>query len=383
MPPFVIKLNDIAGNPVVPTRIQVLRTGTFSDPRYGTFDITPEQLQSMKANFDNKVRGVDIAVDYSHESDMEAAGWIEEVSLEEHQGQTQLWATVKWTEKARISLSDKEYRYVSADFMFDYVDNETDKHYGPCLLGAGLTNRPVIKEMNPIIELQEGKGKKMSKDSSKVPPGKGDTEDDANDSDMEKTVAELKEKVSALEKQASEGTSKGKKANPSDGGKDSDGDDSAVEGEGDGDDDTSDEGDDVPGLKKKMAKMAAKLASYEAAQKSMSEELAVNKKKAAFSVMLSEGKVVKAQEEAYLKGDMDKFASLQQAVKLSKSGHSREEGGVNSITLTEHPAQDEVIQLAEKMVSDKKASDIGDATSKVLKAHPELLRRYIAETTHA
>lgn len=385
MPPVVIKLNDIStGEPVVPPRIQVLRTGTFTDPRYKTFEITAAHLLAMKKNFDDKVRGVDIAVDYSHENMDEAAGWIQEVTLEEHEGETQLWATVKWTKAAELCLSDKEYRYVSAEFMLDYVDNETQKHYGPCLLGAGLTNRPVIKEMNPVIELQEGKGKKMAQDPKKVPPGK----DDVSDEDKDKKIAEMEEKLAeyAEKEKLAEGTSKGKKANPSDGGKDTEGDDKGVEGDGDGEDEPADEegGDSVPGLKKKLAKMAAKLASYEASQKEMSEKMLLAEKKAKFGIMMSEGKAVKAQEDAYLKGDLDKFAALQQPIKLAKTGHSREDAtGGGPVILSEKPAQAEVLQLAEQMVIDKKASDSTEAISKVLKANPELYRRYVAETTHS
>ena len=44
---------------------------------------------------------------------------------------------------------------MSPDFTFNYVDNETLNEYGPTLFGAGLTNRPVIKNMEPVIQLSE------------------------------------------------------------------------------------------------------------------------------------------------------------------------------------------------------------------------------------
>lgn len=383
LPPVVIKLNDIStGETPVPPRIQLLRTGTFTDPRYNTFKITPVHLSEMKKNFDAKVRGIDIAIDYSHDNQDEAAGWIQELTLEEHDGETQLWATVKWTKAAELCLSDKEYRYVSAEFMLDYVDNETQKHYGPCLLGAGLTNRPVIKEMNPVIELQEGKGKKMANDSKKVPPGK----EDISDEDKDKKIAEMEEKLAeyAEKEKLAEGTSKGKKGNPSDGGKDTEGDDKGVEGEGDGEDSTDDDGDDVAGLKKKMAKMSAKLAAYEASSKEMSEKMVLTEKKAKFALMMSEGKAVKAQEKAYLAGDLDQFAALQQPIKLGKTGHSREDAvGGGTMKLSDQPAQAEAMKLAEDKMASKKDLAIGDALSLVLKENPDLYRRYAAETTHS
>ena len=63
----------------------------------------------------------------------------------------ELWATVDWTEGGEKSVRRKEYRYLSADFQFNYTDNETLQEYGPTLFGAGLTNRPVVKGMAPTI----------------------------------------------------------------------------------------------------------------------------------------------------------------------------------------------------------------------------------------
>jgi phage I-like protein len=109
----------------------------------------------MKKNFDAKVRGIDLAIDYAHESDQIAAGWIK--GLELSNGNTELWAIVEWTPQGRKRLSDKEFRYLSADCSFDYEDNERGEKHGPTLLGAALTNRPVVKGMRPAVELTERK----------------------------------------------------------------------------------------------------------------------------------------------------------------------------------------------------------------------------------
>ena len=42
--------------------VQLLRTGTFRHPNFGEISVTKAMLESMVVNFDNKVRGIDIAI---------------------------------------------------------------------------------------------------------------------------------------------------------------------------------------------------------------------------------------------------------------------------------------------------------------------------------
>jgi phage I-like protein len=152
LPSIAIQFAEDTGQ----TQIQLFRTGKFHHDQYGTFEITQKMLGEMKANFEKKIRGIDIAVDYKHDSEDVAAGWIKALELKENGKETELWAQVDWTPKASKVLADKEFRYISPDFSFNYQDNETLKKHGPVLLGAGLTNRPVIKKMEPAVELTEG-----------------------------------------------------------------------------------------------------------------------------------------------------------------------------------------------------------------------------------
>lgn len=338
--------------PTIPLRVQILRTGEFNDPRYGTFEITGKHLSQMKANFDNKVRGVDIAIDYAHKSDEVAAGWIQGLELgyepedKEKKFPTSLWANpVKWTTGATTCLADGQYRYLSADFTFEYQDNETGEKYGPVLLGAGLTNRPVIKDMNPVIELQEGKGNEMAFDA-------------------EKKCKELEEKLAEM------GAAMDKLKPPKD--KSDQEDDSDEE---DGTDADGDEDDDIPpAAKKKLAAMKAKLASYQEAEADSKNKAQLAEKKSSFDKKLAEGSVVEAQREPYVKGDMEAFLKLAQPVKLRSAGHGGEggESGKGS-------AQEEVLNLAEKMASEKKI-EMSEAISNVLRTNKDLRSRYEAET---
>jgi len=309
--PIEIVLSEGSG---VPAQVQIIRTGKFSHPFYGPFEITAEMLLSFKKNFDNKVRKVDCAIDFSHNSGAEAAGWIRDLLLL-NEG-TELHAIVDWTPAAKEKLAGKEFRYLSADFTEDYVDNETGKSYGPTLFGAGLTNRPFVKGMKPTIELQEIQG----------------------DISMTLQEAQLEIKKLSEEKTKLEGDNK-------------------VLGE--------------------------KVTTLEGEVKTMKEEKALSEKKAAFAKLLSEGKACAAQEEAYLAGDLVKFAELTTKPNLEGKGHGGEgEEGEGKKDEEKGSAMNQILALAETLVKEKKAPKMEQAVKMVLadEANKELADKYAIES---
>lgn len=147
---------------VVPTTttvvkdMQILKTGRFFDPRYKWFEVTEKMLSEMIANFKAGIRGIIPALDYAHDSEGKAAGWIKDLFVKEgERGQKELWGKVEVTPTAQKQLADKEWGYISSDFDDNYIDNETGKKHGAVLKGAALTNRPVIKGMDAVIQLSE------------------------------------------------------------------------------------------------------------------------------------------------------------------------------------------------------------------------------------
>lgn len=135
------------------SRVTVTRTGSFSDPRYGKFDITKPMLLSMVQNFDARVFGQDVFIDVAHNPSGGAAGKILKLSVEGDR----LRALVEWTPFGLASIREKGYRYLSAEYHENWKDNEAGKQHGPTLLGAGLVIRPCIKRLDPI-QLSEGDG---------------------------------------------------------------------------------------------------------------------------------------------------------------------------------------------------------------------------------
>lgn len=456
--------------------IQLFRVGTFYHPDYGKFEITPDALKAMEKNFKNKIRGIDIAIDYKHNSEDIAAGWIQELYLSSDG--KELWAKVDWTPKGNQVLSEKEFRYISPDFTFNYQDNESLKKYGPVLLGAGLTNRPTIKNMEPVVQLsefqyadaldacaqdwipkliQEGKpqdqavaiayskcrsemgiqsaeltpreklqqeqlvrskkyGIEVTQDSSLTPPAGQPTDEthygdpvnykfpmaDAsqagnarvrfkqfatqiyqNDSSRSKVHERIVKRElelgvkpdfdpkdsldaqlpgdlkSQLQKQ------KGIKAMDYKAGDVSALDPAQL-------DKMSPE--EIKSLAIQLLAKVKELQGANAdAQKQMADaqkQMKCAEKKQQFSVLLSEGKACKAQEEAFLSGDMEKFISLSHPIKLNETGSTQ--SPVQNQIDSKEKAEAEVIRLAEVKVSEKKALDLASAISLVLKENKDL-----------
>lgn len=128
------------------TWVTLTRTGSFTDPRYGRFEITPKMLADMVRNFDAGTFGQEIFLDVAHEPEKGAAAKV----LELKSDGTRLRASVEWTPYGIAAVRERGFRYLSADFFDDYIDNEAGRSHGPLLRGAGLTIRPVIKRLDPV-----------------------------------------------------------------------------------------------------------------------------------------------------------------------------------------------------------------------------------------
>lgn len=321
--------------------VQLIRTGKFNHALFGKFDITEKVLREFKTNFDRKARGVDIAVDYFHESFAEAAGWIRQIELRENDNQ--LWIKVEWTPKAEERILEKEIRYISADFDLDYSDSETGKEYGATLYGAGLTNRPHVKGMKAIFSDEIGK---LSHFNSKT--NKDNTMIDFND--ILASVGELSEdeklqlgeklgfsiKTSEIEaenaKKLSEASAATKLAEKNLADKDSD--------------------------IKKLSDTVKNLVAANAAKD----------KEVKFNEMLTNGNVVEAQRVAFMDGDIAEFAKNAMAINLSEVGSgvsNSDESATAEIKLNE---------LASTKVADTGVS-FSEAYKAIVKENPGLVAK--------
>jgi hypothetical protein len=271
----------------VPRELQFLRVGKFKHPSYGNFEITAQTLAELKANFDARVRGIDIAFDYSHDSDKEASGWPKSFELRENG--TELWAIhIEWTPKAATKLAEKEYKYFSPDFYPRWEDPESGKVYKNVIFGGGLTNRPFVKEMAAIVAAEKPRGDQSMPTIEEV----------------QAQNIKLAEEKSSLATQLSEA----KAAQAS--------------------------------AEAKTAETEKLLKAEQGKVISLTEEKAKIAKEAEFAVLLKEGKACAAQKDAFIKGDLTEFMKL--AEKPNMGGKGSTEGD------TSEDFEDKVLKLAEE-----------------------------------
>ncbi len=189
--------------------IEVARVAEGEHPAYGKLKITQEHLEQMELNFKSNVTGVDLAINEDHQKN-EAFGWFKDVFLS--YDKQVLYAQVQWNTKGTQALSEKEYRYFSPEFRFNYTHPHTGTEHGSTLLGGALTNYPFLK-MDAITELsnKQTKGDTMSTIELSVHNEKvvelSSKIDNVTIQLQEKTdaVKNLSDKVSSLEEEIAKG----------------------------------------------------------------------------------------------------------------------------------------------------------------------------------
>lgn len=128
--------------------IQLMPLGSYSHELFGSIDITGNKVQKFVDNFRNNVRGIKLDVDYEHKArDGKAAGWIEDI---QDRGLDGLWGLVKWTPPAYTALKAGEYKYFSPEYQDVWEHPKTGEKYDSVLFGGALTNRPYLKDIQPI-----------------------------------------------------------------------------------------------------------------------------------------------------------------------------------------------------------------------------------------
>lgn len=315
--------------------VQLLRTGSFkhSQAPNGMLVISKEALLRMKLNFDNNARRLgtkEIAVDYGHESEKEAAGWIKAVELR-NEG-NELWINVDWTPDAARAITDKKWRMISADLDLNYQDNELNVSHGPTLLGAGLTNRPHVKAMNPILSEENNINKKGFP--------------------MEETVKELMSKIAALEsKLAALESQLGVKK------------EEVLKKDGE-----------MGEMKKELGEKEKQLSEVKAKLADAEGKIVLAEKEKVFTALLSEGKIIPAQKDAFMKMDVklaeELFGKATPVLNLSEKGNNGKGGETKVLSVEEE------IDNAAKKLSEERKVNLADAYSIVLSENLELSKRY-------
>ncbi len=140
---------DENGKTVLPTEIQVLPLGKWDTMKYGPIQITKDFCAAVVENFKKKIRK-GLPIDINHDGEA-AAGWMKDLYIKEGGDNPGLYAKSDWTPLGDEKLGGKIYRFFSPEWSEDYVDPETGVHHGPTLIAGTLTNRPLFKELVPLV----------------------------------------------------------------------------------------------------------------------------------------------------------------------------------------------------------------------------------------
>jgi len=130
------------------SNIVVAIPGSWKGHYMGDYELTAADLDSMVANFERE--GRDVLFDFDHEcfyGSSRASGWGKSLSLEDNK----LVAEVEWTKAGLEAIENKEYRYLSNVFIFNYEDDNNPALRGTYLHSVALTNVPFQKELPEIL----------------------------------------------------------------------------------------------------------------------------------------------------------------------------------------------------------------------------------------
>ncbi len=126
--------------------LQAFPVGEYTHEVYGKIKMTVDRARTMAHNIISRVRGIDLAIDYGHDSSGEAAGWVTSAEAR----QDGLWLFVEWTKEAANSIREGKYRYFSPEYMDAWTHPQTGDKFKDVMVGGGLTNRPFLKNILPV-----------------------------------------------------------------------------------------------------------------------------------------------------------------------------------------------------------------------------------------
>lgn len=132
----------------------VLPVGSFYDSRFGWIWIDDEKAQAIAGNF-GKYPSYPPPIKIGHGDGAPSPGRITAVTAVPGEG-----VSIAFSVGAPTAgeINEGLYRYMSAEFVNDYVDKETGKPVGPVLIGAALVNQPGHPGVVPF-KLSDGQDK--------------------------------------------------------------------------------------------------------------------------------------------------------------------------------------------------------------------------------
>jgi len=170
-----------------PDIINILKTGKWKGHINGEFELSKEDLEQIKTNFDNSPLDVVIDIDHANvfNGTGEAQGWVKtlEIQKEELQG------GVTWLEHGKDLLKSEKYKYISPVIVPNTIDEVTGEDIGWTLHSIAITNRPFFEDLGEI------KLNNKSSDQGEKTMSKSQKELEKENKELESQNAQLQELV--------------------------------------------------------------------------------------------------------------------------------------------------------------------------------------------
>lgn len=201
-----IALSEEDGKPAS-SWVHALPIGSYSHPIFGNIKITVERAKKFADSVVSKVRGIDPSINYNHNNEDVAAGWVKNAEARDNG----VWLFVEWTSDAAKKIKDKAYRYFSAEYADEWDHPEGGK-FADVIMGGALTNRPFMKNLVPL-NLSEATVDNAfelvaainGQNVESLKGGKEGMDEKDIDAIVEKVTAQLTEKFAAVTPPAADG----------------------------------------------------------------------------------------------------------------------------------------------------------------------------------
>lgn len=127
--------------------IHMVPYAKIKHPEYGEINFDERLVKDLYSSFIDGVRGTELDIDYDHkEHNGKAAGWIKQAEIRSDG----LWGLISWTDEAYNAIQNKEYKYFSPEFWDEWTNPVTGVEHTNVLFGGGITNRPFLKDLQPL-----------------------------------------------------------------------------------------------------------------------------------------------------------------------------------------------------------------------------------------
>lgn len=127
--------------------IEIFREGEWNHPKHGVIKGTKKLFNDFIDNWKNNVLGRDISFDKTHNPEDGATGWVKNIKI----FGDKLKALVEFTPWGIELIEQKGFKYFSPEYRDSYIDKESGKEHKNVLFGGGITNRPFLTNLAPIV----------------------------------------------------------------------------------------------------------------------------------------------------------------------------------------------------------------------------------------